>query len=194
MTINILIRCSLLRGKRSHTRNRHLRNHRGLSVACPNGLSVAFLMECNFSVVLSKEWSLVQWFFTGSSQWIFSGIFQLDFTFVTSGVIFCPRHSTALICFTKLFYKLSWAWAWVWMSVQTDRGSCGRLAHQGPPFLETLNLKSCKLQVSQGFLGAPFEGALNIFMKLWELTVWSHENSMKPGGSCGRLVHLSIYL
>ena len=30
------------RGKRSHTRNQHLRHHRGLSVACSNGLSVAF--------------------------------------------------------------------------------------------------------------------------------------------------------
>ena len=32
----------LRRGKILHTRNRHLRNHRGLSVACSNGCSVAF--------------------------------------------------------------------------------------------------------------------------------------------------------
>ena len=33
---------SAIRGERLHTRNQHLRNHRGLSVAFSNGLSVAF--------------------------------------------------------------------------------------------------------------------------------------------------------
>ena len=34
-----------LRGKRSHTRNQHLGNHRGLSVAFSNGSSAAFSNE-----------------------------------------------------------------------------------------------------------------------------------------------------
>ena len=36
------------RGKRLHTRNRHLRNHRGFSVAFAKGFSVAFSNGCLF--------------------------------------------------------------------------------------------------------------------------------------------------
>ena len=44
-----------LRGKILHTRNQHLRNHRGLSVAFSHGLSVAFsngVSLCDFRCVI----------------------------------------------------------------------------------------------------------------------------------------------
>ena len=45
------------RGRRLHTRNRHLRHHRGLSVAFSNGFSVAFsngtsLFSCMFQRIV----------------------------------------------------------------------------------------------------------------------------------------------
>ena len=49
------------RGKRLHTRNQHLGNHRGSSVAFSNGFSVAFPTGFHFSVAYSKGLSLVQW-------------------------------------------------------------------------------------------------------------------------------------
>ena len=57
-----------LRGKILHTRNRHLRNHRGFSVAFSNGLSVAF----------SNAISL------------FSGIFRRIITFPVDVPRICP--------------------------------------------------------------------------------------------------------
>ena len=76
IVILIVIAC---RGKRLDTRNRHLRNHHGLSVAFSNGCSVA----------LSNELSLVsgicQRFFTFQVDFV-SGIVQWIFTLATSGV------------------------------------------------------------------------------------------------------------
>ena len=65
--------------EKTHTRNRHLRNHRGCSVACSDGLSVACF----------KEMSLVSGIFKGlplDFHWMLSGIFQWTFAFVISGV------------------------------------------------------------------------------------------------------------
>ena len=54
--------------QKMHTRNRHLRNHRGLSAVFPNGFSVACSNETSLSVVYTKGLPLVQWMFTGI-QW-----------------------------------------------------------------------------------------------------------------------------
>ena len=67
------------RGRRLHTGNRHLRNHRGFSVASSNLISLVssiFPKDCHFS--------------SNGSSWncplMFSGIFQRSSTFAISGV------------------------------------------------------------------------------------------------------------
>ena len=56
------LRPLVLTGKRSHTRNQHLRNHRGLSVAFSNGTSLLRFLVCNilplvlgWAVLISSE-------------------------------------------------------------------------------------------------------------------------------------------
>ena len=76
------------RGTRWHTRNRHLRNHRGSPVAFSNGCS--FQHVCNFLAVFPKGFALSQWIFTGivqRIQWHFPmKLHLLNFRCA----IFCP--------------------------------------------------------------------------------------------------------
>ena len=79
-------------GTKCCTRNGQLRIHRAFSVVFPTIF--------HMSAVLSKGLSLSQRIFTGNVQWTFSGTFQWNSTFVTSGVyiIFCPET-----CFVIVF-------------------------------------------------------------------------------------------
>ena len=52
------------RGKGLHTRNQHLRNHRGFSMAFANGFSLAFPTNCDLSLVCSKGCQLFLRMFT----------------------------------------------------------------------------------------------------------------------------------
>ena len=71
------------KGKMLHTRNRHLRNHRGFPWQFPT--------EFHFSALFSKGLSLVQWIFTGICHWFFSGILTIDFHVCEIWcVIVCP--------------------------------------------------------------------------------------------------------
>ena len=81
------------RGKGSHTRNRHLRKHRGILVAFSNGSSVAFSNGISPVSVLSKGLSRAQWVFTGISPWTFDCVCQYIFMSVISGVL-CTARDT----------------------------------------------------------------------------------------------------
>ena len=67
------------RGQRLHTRNQHLRNH-------IMGVQWQFATSFCCSAVVSKGLSRFQWICTVICLWIFIGIFQWNFTFVTSDV------------------------------------------------------------------------------------------------------------
>ena len=82
------------RGKRLHTRNRHLRNHRVFSVALSNGLSGAFShIILLFSGIVQRIVTCrvdVHWNSPMDFQWRFPMDFHLcDFWCVT----FCPELS-----------------------------------------------------------------------------------------------------
>ena len=78
--------CLECRGKLLHTRNQHLGNHRGLSVAFSNGFEWQVPKEVHFSVVCSKGLSLAQWNSPGIVQWMCTCTCQWNFTCVISGV------------------------------------------------------------------------------------------------------------
>ena len=78
------------RGKRLHTRNRHLRNHRGFQWHLPLDVQQYFPTEFHLSVVLPKGLSLFQWIsleLSNGLQWHF----PMDFHFCDLWCeIFCP--------------------------------------------------------------------------------------------------------
>ena len=74
-----------------HTRNRHLRHHRGLSVAFSNGCSVAFSNGTNFFSGMFKRIVTFPVKFTGDFKWTLICILQWNFTFASSGNIL-PRE------------------------------------------------------------------------------------------------------
>ena len=68
------------RGKRLHTRNRHLGNPRGFSMASPNGLSAAFSSGISLVSGISQRIATCPVNVSGKVQWIFSGIVQWIFS------------------------------------------------------------------------------------------------------------------
>ena len=83
--IYIYLRYIVLRGKRLHAGNRHLRN-RGFSVAFSNGCSVAC---SNIIALVSGMFHRIVTFpvdSTGNVQRMFSGVFQWNLSFESSGV------------------------------------------------------------------------------------------------------------
>ena len=66
----------IFRGKRLHTRNQHLRRHRGFSVAFSNGLSAACSNEISLLICSVQRIVTVPVDFTGMFTWICSCIFQ----------------------------------------------------------------------------------------------------------------------
>ena len=64
------------RGKRLHTRNQHLRNHRGFSVAFSDGCSVSFSNGISWFSRSFQRIVTCPADFTGISQWMFSVCFQ----------------------------------------------------------------------------------------------------------------------
>ena len=132
------------RGKRRvmgnglHTRNRHLRNRCGFSVASCNGFSLAFSTGCYlFSDMFPKGLSLSQWISTAFSNGRsvafsdvpvcdFNGIFRWMFLFVSSGV-----QSLALTGddFSSSIVSMRHAWR-ACMHTWTVRGSTARAEAQ----------------------------------------------------------------
>ena len=83
--IYIYLRYIVLRGKRLHAGNRHLRN-RGFSVAFSNGCSVAC---SNIIALVSGMFHRIVTFpvdSIGNVQRMFSGVFQWNLSFESSGV------------------------------------------------------------------------------------------------------------
>ena len=78
---------TIARGKLLRTRNRHLRNHHGLSVALSNGCSVT----CSKNIIVTCQRQFpndcqLSGGFHWKSPMDFSGMFQWHFTCVISGV------------------------------------------------------------------------------------------------------------
>ena len=78
------------RGRILHTRNQHLGNHRGFSVALPDGLSVAFSNGLSIVSGIFPRIVPCPVEFYWKFPIVFDGIFQWIFMFVRSGVAFCP--------------------------------------------------------------------------------------------------------
>ena len=74
------------RGTILHARNRHLRNHRGCSVAFSNGFPVAFPNGIPLFCGIFKRIVTCPVNDHGNVQWIVSGMLQLIVMFVRSGV------------------------------------------------------------------------------------------------------------
>ena len=78
------------RGKKVHTRNQHLRSHRGFSVACSKGLPVAFSNIISLVPKACHCPSGIRWKIPMVCQWYF----QMEFHFCELWcVIVCPEFT-----------------------------------------------------------------------------------------------------
>ena len=93
---------SLNRGKILHTRNQHLRTHRGLSMACSNGLSFQWIFNCQWYFPKDSHFSQCCCFWncpTGCPWHFPTGFHFCDFRCV----FVCPDRRSTRNIYTHIY-------------------------------------------------------------------------------------------